>query len=311
MVSLSLSKIGESRVDQLDELWRGRSLWPSSGVTEGARRKTFLPAYPLIVSDLLDTSRLMQGTWTYRSARITDDVLTEPEGGDRIRMVRATYAGEPVWVVNAARQFRGEWGGYDTTYLDATSLRPLRSATTVNKGRTRFEQTFSADSGHESLGMTGSMKALYRGAIALPFPGNALFLNHWSTERLAALSPAFRLRRGWRGSMYQVAFISRTGVKGVTPLDLRVVGTDEVTVPAGTFDCWRIEVTNHVWNPQLLRIWVSRDKGWLIKEQHRGGDYVINGMLESYEPTSAEPRDRSTQAGTAPTVQLRADTASP
>jgi hypothetical protein len=285
VVSLSLSKIGESR-DQLDELWRGRNLWPSSGVTEGSPRKTAAPAYALIMRDALDTSRLMSGVWTYRSETVTDGVVTQPSGGDRIRMVRATYAGAPAWIVNTARQFREGWSQYeDTTYLDATSLRPLRSASTVNKGRSRFEQTFSGDSGYETFITTGNMKGLWRGAIAFPFPGNALFIN-WNTERLAALTPALRLHRGWRGSLYQVAFISRMGIKGVTPLDVRVVGTDRITVPAGTFDCWRVEVTNSVWDPWLLRMWVSREKGWLIKEQSRGGDFVNNRMLESYEPGS-------------------------
>jgi hypothetical protein len=57
-----------------------------------------------------------------------------------------------------------------------------------------------------------------------------------------------------------------------------------VTVPAGTFDCWRLEVEGYVWESERVQMWVSRDKGWLIKEQRRWSDYVVNRVLVSYAP---------------------------
>lgn len=80
--------------------------------------------------------------------------------------------------------------------------------------------------------------------------------------------------------------MSRAGARSAVPLDLRVVGRDRVTVPAGTFDCWRLEIEIHLWGTERGRIWVSRDKGWVIKKQFRGSDYVVNTLLESYEPGS-------------------------
>ena len=73
-------------------------------------------------------------------------------------------------------------------------------------------------------------------------------------------------------------------------LDLRVIGKDRVTVPAGTFDCWRIEVQTPRWDIERSLIWVSRDKGWLIKQERRGSDpnYVIIDVLESYQPVTWE-----------------------
>ena len=286
-VSLSLSKIGESRRARraLDELLRGTMLEREPSRAPTLLRDVLRPPYPLIVSETLDTSRLAAGLWTYRSETTTDDILTEPAGGNRVRLSRTSLAGRPVWMVTTARRFRTEsWSPYeDTTYLDPSSLRPLRAFATMNKGRTRLEQRFFGDSGYESVVSTRSMKVLWQGAVAFPFSHNALFSNSsWGVSR--ALFPALPLQREWQGSLYQVAFIARLGLQGVSPVNLRVVGTDRVTVPAGTFECWRLEVQDFNSDFERPRMWVSRDKGWLIKEEHAASDFVYTRVLESFEP---------------------------
>lgn len=277
-VSLSLSKIGESRRARraLDELLRGTMLEREPAPAPALLRDALRPAYPLIVSETLDTSRLAAGVWTYRSETTTDDILTQPAGGDRIRLARGTLSGQHVWTASM--------GDRDTTYLDPSSLRPLRAVAAVHNGRALFEQRFTADSGYEAWEWTGPMKGSLRGTIAFPFPRNALFIANWSRVTLAALFPALPLRREWRGSLYQVAFISRLGLQGVRPINLRVVGTDRVTVPAGTFECWRLEVQDFNWDFERPRMWVSRDKGWLIKEENAASDIVYTRVLESYQP---------------------------
>jgi hypothetical protein len=239
----------------------------------------FRPAYPLVLSESLDTSRLRAGVWTYRSETTTDDILTEPSGVDRIRMGRGTLAGQHVWWVST--------GGRDTTYLDPSSLRPVRVVThqprAGKKLRTRFEQRFTADSGYERWELTGPVKDSSRGAIALPFPRNALFSGNWWPSNLDVVFPALPLRRDWRGSLYHVAFIARLGLRGVRPINLRVVGTDRVTVPAGTFECWLVEVDDFAWDLRQPRMWISRDKGWLIKEEQGASDFVQTRFLESYK----------------------------
>jgi hypothetical protein len=274
--------------DPVAELLRGTMLWPSSGAAQESRREIPRPKYALVSSDTLNPSRLREGVWTYQSETTTDDVLTEPSGGVRIRLKRATYASRPAWMVNTAKQFRaGGWSEYaDTAYLDAASLRPHHAVAYAHKGRMRFVQTFAGDSGRESIDMAGPIQKSWRGAVGFPFPRSALFMNDWSTYRLTALLPAFPLSRGWRGTLYQVAFISQAGARSVAPLDLRVVGTERVTVPAGTFDCWRLEIETHLWETERGILWVARDQGWLIKKEFRGSDYVIKTTLQSYEPGS-------------------------
>ena len=277
-ISLSLSSISESRRARraLDELLRGTILEREPESAPTLLRDALRPAYRLIVREALDTSRLAAGVWTYRAETTTDDILTQPAGGDRIRLARGTLSGQQVWTAST--------GERDTTYIDPSSLRPVRAVVALSKGYAAFEQRFTADSGYESWEWTGPMKGSLRGTIAFPFPRNALFSASWSRITLAALFPALPLQRDWRGSLYQVAFISRLGLQGVRPVNLRVVGTDRVTVPAGTFECWRLEVEDFAWTFERPRMWVSRDKGWVIKEESAASDFVYTRVLESYQP---------------------------
>ena len=287
-VSLSLSRLGSSSQvrEPLDRLLRDAGMLPTKPEAPSLRGAPRAPKYGLITTADFDATRLKGGAWTYAGEVTTDEVLTSQSGAIRIRLARGSYLGSPTWVVSSARQLRGgPWGDYaDTTHLDPVSLRPKRSVAHGNKYRTLFLQTFSADSGYEAIDRAGPMPTSWRGSVALPFPDDALFINDWSTMRLAVLVAALPLARGWRGSMYQVSFIANGAGGSIEPLDLRVRGTDQVTVPAGSFDCWRLEVETHLWRTERETLWVSRDEGWLIKKETRGSDYVVTTVLASYEP---------------------------
>lgn len=292
VVSLSLSKIGESRGtarDQLAEMLRGTMGWPSAGGEETPTGPP-QPKYPLILSDALDPSRLTEGIWTYQSTTTIDDIFTEASERHRVRVSHTRYARRPAWMVNTAKETEYGWSDYpDTAYVDAASLRPQYAVAYLgNERRTRIVQTFWSDSGSQSIEITGRMKTSLRGVMALPFPPNAVFTNDWSQLRFRVLLPAFPLTRGWRGSLYQTGLFSKsepgTLVQRAVPLNLRVVGRQRVSVPAGTFDCWRVEMESHLGDTQRWTMWVSRDQGWTIKAQFRGSDYVVNEVLESYEP---------------------------
>lgn len=288
VVSVSLSQLGSSPGvrEPLDELLRGTGMWRSGGEPRELAGETPQPKYKPITSEDLNLARLTEGVWIYAVEVTTDNVLTQPSGTIGIRLSRGYHLGRPAWMVNGRRQLLGgPWGDFaDTTHLDPVSLRPQRSVAYGDKRRMRFLQTFSGDSGREAIDRTGPMTHSWRGAILFPFPREALFINDWSTTRLAVLLPAFPVARRWRGSLYQVAFIAQNRARKVAPVDLRVVGTDRVTVPAGTFDCWRMEVVSNLWSSERELFWVSRDKGWLIKRETRGSDYVVNTLLQSFEP---------------------------
>ncbi len=292
-VSLSLSELGNSRAvrDPLNELLRGTPLWPSIRDASESPGKPARPKYALILAESLDPSRLSEGVWTYRSTTTTDGILTEPSfiGGTRIRMARVNYDGNPAWMVTTATRFRhGRWGEFsDTLYLDAATLRPRYAVVYGHNRRTRTVQSFSSDSGTQSVTITQPMEGFYSAAMELPFPPQAVFTSDWSLYRFRVLLPAFPLARRWQGSMYQTSFFRagpRTLGLQALPLDLRVVGRENVSVPVGTFDCWRVEMENRWGQTQLWTLWVSRDHGVLIKAQLRWSDRVHDEVLETFEP---------------------------
>jgi hypothetical protein len=289
-VSLSLLRIGESERARstLDELLSGMALRPSAGDAPESLTAPPTPKYPLILADSLHPDRLTEGVWTYKSATTYDEVITKPWGGVRIRMSRTTYKGRPVWMVNVARS-GGEGPSIqfpETSFVEASSLRPVYAVAHGPK-RPRFVQTFSSDSASQSIEFRNP-KFNLKGVMSLPFPPTAAFTNDGSLSPFRVLLPAFPLARGWQGSLYQTGLFSKsdsgTLEQHAVPLDLRVVGKDRVTVPAGTFNCWRVEMETHAWETERWTIWVSRDLGWLVKMQHRGSDHVTNEWLESYEP---------------------------
>jgi hypothetical protein len=51
-------------------------------------------------------------------------------------------------------------------------------------------------------------------------------------------------------------------------------------VPAGTFDCWKLEVIQG--GSARSELWVSRDRQWVVKTEYRGGDFVTEQVLTSY-----------------------------
>jgi len=287
MAAVKFAELGNSSAvrEPLDELLRSTGMWPPNRESNEPRR-TSHPMYRLITSDDLDVSRLVEGVWTYSLETTTDHILTQRNGDVAIRMARTSYAGRPAWMINTGRQ-RGPWDRFaDTTYLDPTTLRPQQMVAFGNRGRTRVFQTFLADSGLESIEMTGPIERSWRGSVLLPFPRNVLFVSDWSISRLVPVLPAIPFARRWSGTLYQIAFISQAGIKSIAPVDLKVVGTDRVTVPAGVYDCWRVEIGSRFGDTERATLWISRDKGWLIQKQVRGGDFTVTTRLESYEPGS-------------------------
>jgi hypothetical protein len=301
MLSVSVVEIRESRVgarDPLGELLSGR-LWRSGEERSSeplSLPETLEPKYPLILSGSLDLSRLSEGVWTYQSITTTDEILAEPSfnAGERLRMTRGSYGGQPAWLVETAGRSGGQpWSAFaETLYIDAATLRPRYGVWHWNKNRSRLEERFSGGRGFQSITITGPMEPFLKsGIMELTFPLDALFTNDWQLEQqFRMVVPAIPFAKGWQGSVYQTGLFAQTGPATVKPrafpLNLRVVGSDRVSVPAGRFECWRVEVESYIAGVDAWTMWVSRDKGWVVKTESRGSDYVRNDVLVSYEPGS-------------------------
>jgi hypothetical protein len=48
-------------------------------------------------------------------------------------------------------------------------------------------------------------------------------------------------------------------------VQLKVTGVESVTAPAGTFECWKVEVGSAEAGPEKVTVWVSREGRKVVK----------------------------------------------
>jgi hypothetical protein len=84
------------------------------------------------------------------------------------------------------------------------------------------------------------------------------------------------------------------GVEGTT---LRVLGEERVRVPAGAFDCWKVEVIGgpRIYPRQTFAshtMWVAKDEGWVVKRVETVAHHPGRGttdFLRELTSVSARP----------------------
>lgn len=280
---VAIATLGRDRANQgaYADLLSGAPWWPTVSAAQGRRTPPPAPRYALI-SDL-DLTRVAGGTWTYEGRTTTDGIHTGTTGQLAITASAARLDGTPAWLITTERSPVRD--AADSLFLSQATMRPLRSVVNGRNSRTHIVQQYSADSVYETIDVTGHGERHLRTAVALPGAPEtpSLVLSAFGTD-LNLLSQALPLRRGWRGSAYTFGLASPTGpIPPFVPIDLRVVGRDLVTVPAGTFDCWKLEVVQGEASEGFRSyVWVSRDQQWVVKAEYRGGDFVFEQVLTTY-----------------------------
>jgi len=91
--------------------------------------------------------------------------------------------------------------------------------------------------------------------------------------QMPVLMGALPLAAGGRWTF--AAFSARQGA--VVSLAAAVTGEESVTVPAGTFACWRVELTG---GEAPLTFYVMKDSPWLVAK------YEMVGMPVAFELTA-------------------------
>ena len=251
---------------ELPPVWviGGMPFIPSTAFGQGRVRPAMSPRYPLIAQ--IQPTRVRTGRWTYEGSTTGDGVFTTSQGPPRTIVIAAgNFEGQPVWVASSSPEM------LDTVLVDRVTLRPLRYVRSMRHAR--LVQHFSHDSIDELLYVEPSLIArerTLRGAALLPDVGVGPMLVSWSPHSLEVLVQALPLNRDWRGSVYSANWVTMaTRFPTFTALDLRVTGSERVTVPAGTFDCWRLEARE---GDDKSMLWVSRDHGWLVMRRHTSSD---------------------------------------
>jgi hypothetical protein len=207
-------------------------LLPSAAYGQEAPNAKRLP--PI---DDIDGAMIRPRSLTYEFTLTADsEPLQKPERGITT-IASATYGSSAAWRVT------NRWLGHEadlaeTTYVDRRTLRPFaRVAHNVGTSRFVVEQRFVGDS------LLGTMRTTQRSrplARELPPAG---VVGPWLVGEgmPVALLLAVKLRLDWRGSAVIVGW---GGVPSdlIYPIELAVEGEERITVPAGTFDCWRLSL---------------------------------------------------------------------
>jgi hypothetical protein len=270
--------------NEFPDIRAGLSLWPPDAVAQEPgppRRPRYEPARNL------QLARARGGTWTYRTCTVFDDVLTNCRGRLTITVADARWEGRTAWIVSQEdKSVRDRSPDTlrtppESTYFEGSTLRPIYAA----QGGVKFShvQQFTRDTVRETLDIGGAHPRSWRASAGIPGAPDAPLVLRWRRVDLTLLLQVLPLDRWWSGSVYSVGLVGPDPSKtGFAPVDLRVVGSGRIEVPAGRFDCRKLELQDGQEGPLIL--WASKDRGWLIKTEQGGLDWRTESVLVSATP---------------------------
>jgi hypothetical protein len=243
-----------------DSIFVGTPFWPTSGYGQEPSdlRDTLGRArYPLL--DRVSSHDLQLGTWSYQATMTTDGLVTTSQGDRQFSIASISRDGTPALaIVTTGRGRYNPEGFFDSLVVTRDSLRVLR----------RFKQ----------YGINPFGKDYAPGQPPLSWKDADI---NWVGSVYRALFQLSKLSSTWRGSVY-VPWIPQGNRVRVIPIDLRVTGSERVTVPAGSFESWVVSVR---FRDQEARVYVSRDRGWVVKiSMPMGEDAVWEQALTAQRP---------------------------
>ncbi len=220
------------------------------------------PRYPRVGAT--SGERLRPGRWFYNSP-----MLDRPyQPGDTVygyAIERTTFEGAPAWLALGGRRLadgRAQWN--DSTWLAHDSLKPLQRHAQLHGGA-RVEEIYRED--EVLIGETLNGYTSWRHRSLLPdrrAPEG--FPIHWY-DFLAALQSG-ELEIGWRRSLDVPFLVLKDGKPATHYLDLEVFRAESITVPAGTFGCWKVGIGRE---DDGIALWVDQRRGWIVAQSSTWG----------------------------------------
>jgi hypothetical protein len=233
----------------------------------------------------LDGSRLKPGRWVYAWTPTREQRGGAfPKMADTLTIRRGTFRDDTVWVVTqlVGRTSGQGSGRLDSLYLNLSNLRPLRHALLAH-ALDRFQRAGAMDLEKDTL----------RWRFRLPgggIPGRDTVVTALLTEDYAAVWSGLPLvlngiqfAKNWAGAvpmlLPSIDWSGRDSPVHIYWIDLRVTRRERVTVPAGTFDCWRISqmIPGNDARKSISELWVDSRSGVLVKEVQGGLSYSPHG----------------------------------
>ena len=257
IVLLALSWIAYRRLGDRDRdvpsaasFFAGSPFWPTSALSqEIATGDTVGRArYPLL--DRVPARPLQSGSWSYRATMISDGLVTTEQGRRRFSIAPMTVGGLPALAIVTSGTGRYAPEGFtDSLVVSRDSLRLLR----------RSQRYGRYPHGKDFPGMPPRYLSWRDTDI------------NWVGSVYRALFQLTPLNSSWRGSVYVPWFTQRDRTQ-LLPVDLRVIGSERVTLPVGTFDTWIVGVR---FRNQEARVYVSKTQGLVVKIAVPMGDDAV------------------------------------
>jgi hypothetical protein len=273
--------------DDDQDIARVLAIWPPYAMAQEAGPPP-PPRYQLVRD--LRAVNVRAGTWIYQIGHAFEGGASKYRERLRIVVRSAEWDRRPAWLVSqqeltitGSNSDTTAWirMPVDTMYADVETLRPIHYA--MVGMRFRLIHRFAWDTVYEALDIGGAHLRSWRVHAGIPGPVNAPLVLRWRWLDVTLLLQSLPLGRGWRGSVYSVGLVGRDPAKAaIVPLDMNVEGGERIEVPAGPFDCWKIVARDG--RERVLTFWVSKDRGWLVKEEERGPDLFMERALVSATP---------------------------
>jgi zinc protease len=211
--------------------------------------------------------RLVPGSLEYRVM-----VQGNPLGQGSQRLERATEGGRQVVRLSSSMSIASFAQQADTITADATTLAPIH----VRQSGVTAGQPMTVTLDYEGTHVTGHVHVPSRSGVRDAAVDTALAEGTLDDNEVGALLQALPLASGGRWVLN--AFSGGEGV--VRTLTLRVAGEDSVTVPAGTFACWKVEMTG---GPVPFNFYLTKAAPYLLVK------YEMVGQPIAFELTQHTP----------------------
>lgn len=197
----------------------------------------------------VDATHIQPAQFLYRLSLQRDSAIT-PLGDQRFVITTLDYAGTPALLL-ARDGMQGVAATSDSLVVRRDDLRPLHWVDV--HGAASVAAEFTADS------IFGAMTSpLGKQNVLLPNRGDILV----NTMAVDAVVSSLPLAAAWRDSATLLVVDARGGV--LTPATLAVEGEEQVTVPAGDFDCWIVSVESE---RGAERVWVSKQGQVVVRAE--------------------------------------------
>jgi hypothetical protein len=212
----------------------------------------------------------------YETVMWTDNIVESPQREERIDLGLADFRGDTVWEARSRWDYRFVSGRYveqrnERTWFARHTLDPLRYEALQPNGGASFEIDVTTDSVFQRWGSEGKWRQSSHARA-----GGLFFLGFSYAHAMAVIS-ALPLTEMWAGT--------------IGGRRMAVVAREDITVPAGTFTCWRLEAPEDQDGTLLSqrrewRAWVAVDQPLVIRTETGPVGDRYETHLVSFKPAS-------------------------